>query len=51
MPKPTRVICRTCGTQLGSLLNNQLVVWGHEVRYDPRGIVTITCTSCKTERR
>jgi len=51
MPKPTRVTCHACRAQLGSVLNDQLVVWGHEVKYGPRGGVTITCTSCKTERR
>lgn len=51
MPKPTRVTCRTCRAQLGSVLNDQLVVWGHEVRYSPRGGMTITCATCKAERR
>jgi len=51
MPKPTRVACHACRAQLGSVLNDQLVVWGHETKYGPRGIVTITCRHCKTERR
>jgi hypothetical protein len=51
VPKPTRVICHACRAQLGSVLCDQLVVWGHEVRYGPRGALTIVCSHCQAERR
>jgi hypothetical protein len=51
MPKPTRVTCYVCRAQLGSVLDDQLIVWGHEVRYGPRGALIIVCSSCQTERR
>ena len=51
MPKPTRVTCHACRAQLGSVLNDQLLVWGHEIKYGPRGTLTIICTHCKAERR
>jgi hypothetical protein len=51
VPKPTRVVCHTCRAQLGSVLDDQLMVWGHEVRYGPRGTLTIVCSHCQAERR
>ncbi len=51
MPKPTRVICHACRAQLGSVLDDQVIVWGHEAKHGPRGVVVITCTYCKAERR
>jgi hypothetical protein len=50
MPKPTRVTCRVCRARLGVILNDRLTVEGHRVEYGPRGILTITCTACKTPR-
>ena len=51
MPKPTRVTCHACRAQLGSVLDDQLLVWGHEVKHGPRGALTIVCAHCKAERR
>ncbi len=50
MPKPSRVVCRTCGAQLGAVLADRLTVDGHTVEYTPRGGLTIVCTACKTPR-
>ena len=43
MPKSTRVVCRTCGAQLGAVLNDRLLVDGQRVEYAPRDGLTIVC--------
>lgn len=50
MAKVTRVPCRECGAQLATILNDRLVVAGHEVQYTPRQPLTIICTGCRTPR-
>jgi hypothetical protein len=48
MPKSSRVVCHTCGAQLGVILNGRLTVEGHRVDVGPGGEITITCMACKT---
>ena len=50
MPKASRVVCRTCGAQLGIVLNDRLSIAGHQVEYAPRAGLTIICTACRTPR-
>jgi hypothetical protein len=50
VPKASRVVCHACRAQLGVIRNDRLTVEGHRVEYGPRGVLTITCTTCKTPR-
>jgi RNase P subunit RPR2 len=50
MPKSTRVVCRSCGAQLGAVLNDRVRVQGPLVEYSPSSGLTIICTTCKTPR-